>query len=268
MTILHTSSLLLLLTAAPVVAHAQDEDLDDLPEETLDVGSAGSVKVRAAPEAEDEDPSFDFGDDPDWDEAPPPVPVPGGLDEDPAEDLPEDDDPADDFFSEDPPDDFSRPAPSADPLDEDPIEGGVEGGIVGGVIGESASRRTVQSAKLGIELNTKGKSPLEDNFAARIVARDLDAVVVEVPVLIASKPSDFTQEYWIITEVLVQDRKVAESRHLVTRASVADMGPTVVWSKSHVPVLERTGDIEVKLSQQTGEGDAQSLFTKTVPYEL
>lgn len=265
MTITRTASMMLLLaTAVPLRGHAQDDDLDDLPEAALDVGSAGSVKVRTAPDAEDEDPQFDFGDDPDWDDAPPPVPVPGGLDDDPMEALPDDGGPADDFFSEDPPDDFSRPAPAGDLLDEDPIEGGVVGGVVGGV----GSGRALPAAKLGIDLPTKGKAPLADNFAARIVGRDLDAVVVELPILVASKPSDFQADYWIITEVLVEDRKVAESRHLVTRASVADMGPTVVWSKSHVPVLERAGDIEVKLSQQSGSDDAKPLFTKTVPYEL
>ena len=67
---------------------------------------------------------------------------------------------------------------------------------------------------------------------------------------------------------MVADRKVAESRHLVTRASVADMGPTVVWSKSHVPVLERAGSIELRVSQESIDGNAASLFTKTVAYEL
>ena len=72
----------------------------------------------------------------------------------------------------------------------------------------------------------------------------------------------------MVTEVMVGERKVAESRHLVTRASVADMGPTVVWSKSHVPVLQRTGSVELRLSQMGEDGSAQPLFTKTVAYEL
>ena len=245
---------LLVAAALPLAAHAQDEDLDDLPDDFLQDG--GDVKVRDAEPAAEEEASFDFGDDPDWDAAPDPIPVPAGLDEDPAEDIPDAGGPSDEFFSDDPPDDFARPAPSADPLDADPPEGG------------GGAARPGAGPALGLGFSTKGKAALGDNFPAKVVARDLDAVVVELPVLVASKPADFSADYWLITEVMVADRKVAESRHLVTRASVADMGPTVVWSKSHVPVLERTGSIELRVSQESIDGNAAPLFTKTVSYEL
>ena len=244
---------------SPHVALAQDEDLDDLPDDFLQDAGGGEIKVKEAPAEDDEDPDFEFGDDPDWDAPPPPVPVPGGLDEDPAEDLPDAGGPSDEFFSEDPPDDFSRPAPSADPLDADPPEGGAGG---------AASPAPAPGRSLGLDLETRGKAPLADNYPVSVVARDLDAVVVELPVLIASKPADFAEAYWIITEVAVEERKVAESRHYVTKASIADMGPTVVWSKSHVPVLERAGSIEITVSQSADGADATPLFSKTVPYEL
>ncbi len=255
-------------TAIPTVALAQDDDLDDLPDDFLQDGG-GDVKVREAAPATEETESFDFGDDPDWDAPPPPVDVPDGLDEDgfeedPMGDLPEEEEPNDAFFSEDPPDDFSRAASNADPLDADPPEGGVVGGIVNASKGPSGPT----APTLGLGLTTKGKAPLNDNYDASVVARDLDSVVVELPVLVASKPSDFVDTYWLVTEVMVGERKVAESRHLVTRASVADMGPTVVWSKSHVPVLQRTGSVELRLSQMGEDGSAQPLFTKTVAYEL
>ena len=73
---------LFVAAALPLAANAQDEDLDDLPDDFLQDG--GDVKVRdTAPATDGEEESFDFGDDPDWDAAPDPVPVPAGLDEDP-----------------------------------------------------------------------------------------------------------------------------------------------------------------------------------------
>lgn len=246
---------LFVAAALPLAAHAQDEDLDDLPDDFLQDG--GDVTVRdAAPATDGEEESFDFGDDPDWDAAPDPVPVPAGLDEDPSEQLFDSAGPNDAFLDEDPPDDIVRPAPAADPFDADPPEGG------------GGASRPAAGPALGLGFSTKGKAALADNFPAKVVARDLDAVVVELPVLVASKPADFSADYWLITEVMVADRKVAESRHLVTRTSVADMGPTVVWSKSHVPVLERTGSIELRVSQESVDGNATPLFTKTVAYEL
>jgi len=234
-------------------AFAQDEDLDDLPDDVLGGAESGGVKVKSAPAADDDaDPDFDFGDDPDWDAGPAPLPAGDDFGDDPPEDLPAG---GDAFFEDDPPDDLIRPAPvAADPLDADPPE-------TGGAVAPAAP-------KLGLGLDTKGKAPLGDHYAAAVVGRDLDAIVVELPVLVAVKPADFEADYWLITEVMVEDRKVAESRHLVTRASVADMGPTVVWSKSHVPVLERAGSVELKLSQQAGEAAAKPLFTKTVDYAL
>ena len=62
--------------------------------------------------------------------------------------------------------------------------------------------------------------------------------------------------------------KVGESRHFVSRQSVADMGPTLVWLKSVVPVLERTGKVELRVSQTPDGGEATQLFTKTVDYAL
>ena len=249
-------------TAMPLSAFAQDDDLDDLPDDFLE-DAGGEVKVKdAAPAAEDTE-IFDFGDDPDWDAPPPPVPVPDGLDEDPMGDLPDEEGPEDAFFSEDPPDDFSG-ANTNNSLDADPPEGG----LVGGYVNASKGPTRPAGPALGLGLTTKGKTPLNDNFEANVVARDLDSVVVELPVLVATKPSDFVEAFWLVTEVMVEDRKVAESRHLVTRASVADMGPTVVWSKSHVPVLQRTGSVELRLTRMSEEGTAQPLFTKTVAYEL
>jgi hypothetical protein len=237
---------------SPSHAFAQDDDLDDLPDDLLDADVPPPVKVRDAA-LEEEDPDFDFEDDPDWDAGAPPVPVPGGLDEDPSDDLPSGDD---DFLQDDPPEDIG-PAPAAfDPLDEDPLEG------------SALSAGSAAPPAAGLGLVTMGKAPLGDHFPAAVVASDTDSLVIELPVLIASKPSDFESDYWLITEVIVDDRKVAESRHLITAESLADMGATVVWSKSHVPVLERDGVVLLQVSKQAGEAGPTALFTKELPYAL
>lgn len=254
MSTLRTALLLLPLMWAMSPAHAaaQDDDLDDLPDDLLDADTPPAVKVRTAP-VEEEDPEFDFEDDPDWDAGLPPVPVPSGLDEDPSEDLPPGDD---DFLQDDPPEDMGPVPAAVDPLDEDPPEGG---SLSGGASSPSA---------IGLGLATMGKAPLTDHFPATVVARDTDSLVIELPVLVAGKPSDFESDYWLITEVTVDERKVAESRHLITAASLADMGPTVVWSKSHVPVLDRDGIVHLTVSTQAGEAGPTLLFTKELPYAL
>ena len=181
-----------------------------------------------------------------------------GLDGDPPEEggLPEDD-----FdFGDDPPDDFiqappPRTAGSGDPLDDDP----------------PADLRPTSAAAapvFGFGIATKGEQPLADNYPAASDAKDLDAVVVELPILVASKPADVSADYWIVTAIHVGDRKVGESRHFVGRSSVADMGPTLVWLKSVVPVLESTGKVELRVSQLPEGGEASLLFTKTVKYAL
>lgn len=233
-------------------AQAQDDDLDDFE---LDLGDAPDSKPSPPPAEEDAEPdAFDFSDDPDWDAGPAPLPNDiGGLDADPIEDIPAGGGLQDNaFLSEDPPDDLVMPAAVPVGLDADPPETG---------------RRS--PAALGIGLDTKGKTPLADNYPAKVVAKDLDAVVVELPVLVASKPADHTDDYWVVAEVRVGDRRVSETRQLVTRAGVADMGPTVVWLKSHVPVLERAGEVELVVSRAPDAGaQTEPLFTKTVKYAL
>mgnify|MGYP000633625584 CR=1 FL=1 len=257
---LHTAifalSLLVASSTAPTTALAFDDDLDDLGDDLLDAPKGGvKTKAPADPEAEGD---FDFGDDPDWDAGPAPVQDDiGGFDEDPPEDGGA---PEDDFdFGDDPPDDFIQAPPppragSGDPLDDDPPAD----------LGPAGAAAPV----LGLGVATKGKSPLADNYPAAIVGKDLDAVVVELPILVASKPTDVAADYWLVTEIHVGDRKVGESRHFVSRQSVADMGPTLVWLKSVVPVLERTGKVELRVSQTPDGGEATQLFTKTVDYAL
>ena len=120
-----------------------------------------------------------------------------------------------------------------------------------------------------VSLETSGKMPLVGNYNGTIVVKDIDSLVVELPVLVARDSSDYVGgEYWIAAEVTVDGKRVTESRQLVTRASVADLGPTVIWMKSNVPVNSDRGSVEIKVSKISSTGNIQSLFTKNVDYSL
>ncbi len=225
-------------------AHAQDEEnLDDLGDDFLKEARKEQKKRRDADDEElgelDGDPmEAGLDEDPDWDV--PPEPINLGLDEDPAEPglgAP-DGLPADDFFADDPPADLAPPAPPA------------------------------AAPAAGKALDTKGKTPLAGSFPARVVSTDLDAVVIELPVLVARQAVDHVEDYWIVAEFYVLDRKVTETRTLVSRAGVSDLGPTLVWIKAQAPVLESSGKIDVKVKRVAEDGSARPLFAKAASYRL
>ena len=108
-----------------------------------------------------------------------------------------------------------------------------------------------------------GRTALAGNYEATVVHTDRDSVVVELPVLVAQTGADFADSFWLVGEVFVDGHKVAESRQLVTGASVATSGPTVAFMKLQAPVTASSGDIEVRVSQ-----DDSALFSKNVAYSL
>jgi len=243
--------------SAPAVAW--DDDLDDLPSDLLDADSPPEVKVKDDFDDE-EDPDFDFGDDPDWDAGPEPVPVPAGLDGDPSQDLP----PAnDEFFEDDPPPNMADVPPVEDPPAAAPAPAPVAAAAP-----PVAAAAPPAEPTSGLGISTRGLAPLGDHYEATIVNRDVDALVVELPVLVATQPTDYDGDFWLIVEVLSDDKAVAESRHRITRPSIAEMGATVVWSKSHVPVIDREGTLKIRVSRKSSNGSIKELFMKEVPYTL
>lgn len=122
----------------------------------------------------------------------------------------------------------------------------------------------------GIALEVVGKTPLADNYPARIVATDRDAVVVELPVLLGRSRADFTGKgYWIVAEVLVDGKKSVETRQQVTAASLAEFGPTFMFVKLLAPVPAKTGNVEIKVSRlDTPTAAPKALFSRTVEYKL
>jgi hypothetical protein len=239
------SAAMLAGAAHPAAAHAQDDDsLEGLDDGFLEEARKEQKKRKGdkgADESMDGDPLDDdpmdggFDEDPDWDV--PPAPVDLGLDGDPPEGGPVDDGlPDDSFFDDDPP--------------------------------ETIDRAPVPKGRAAVKIDAKGKTPLAGSFPARVARTDLDSVVVELPVLVARQAVDHVEDYWIVAEFYVLDRKVAETRHLVSRPGISDLGPTFVWIKGQAPVLESSGKIDVKVKRMAEDGDSRELFSKAASYRL
>lgn len=264
----------LVLGLAPTAASAAEDDLDfddDFFEEvSKDKKDKAARGDRDLPDPDDDPVEDELDGDPEWD-----APVEPDILDDPPEDFGDPDegfgDP-DEGFGEDPPDDVRSasvaPGGGFDDLDEDPPDD----------FDRPAPRKSAQpkpppkaAAPAGparLSLKTAGKEPLTGAYEASIVALDVDAVVVELPVLVAASGAGFDGEYMVVSEFMLGDKKVGESRHLVSKATVADLGPTVVWVKQHVPVTDPKGSIQVNVSRVDAEDPPTALFTKKVDYRL
>lgn len=108
--------------------------------------------------------------------------------------------------------------------------------------------------------------PLADNFAMSLVSKQRNQVTVELPVLVAQSTADFKgQDYWVIAQVVVNGTPISEGRHLITRSSIAESGPTKVWFKLTAPVHGPESDVEVKISHQSTKASrVQPLFSRTL----
>jgi|GEM_PF-1738531 len=113
-----------------------------------------------------------------------------------------------------------------------------------------------------------GKKPLGNNYGATLIFTDRDSVVAELPVLVARNPADFKADYWVIGELHVNGKKVAESRQWVTGASLAQAGPTVAFLKMLAPVQAKQGEIEFKVFKSVDGEAKEALFSNTLPYHL
>lgn len=179
-------------------------------------------------------------------EAPPPVDL--AEEDEPLEDFDfgdEDEPDLGDFEGEDEPlEDFDRPA---------------------------AKTATLSTSKLPgpITHDVAGKEPLADNYALTVVAVDRDAVVVELPVLIARSRVGVEKGFLVIGEVYVGTTKVAEVRQTVEPASLAEFGPSFAYLKVLAPVVEKQGEIKLVVKKANADGSgATELFTRVTPYTL
>ena len=236
MTRIALTAALLALALSPV-ALAADEDVELMKQVDTDAFDTEDddeeqwdVPDEAKLDAEGDDPDEGFGP---VDEDPD-----GGLGDDPDEGLDED---PDEGFDAEPDFEVEAPARPAAPAP--------------------------RSAPKG--LDTDGKAPLAGSFGAKVVMVDVDAVTVELPVLVAQSASSWSDgDYWLVAEFAVAGKKVGEARHLVSSAHLSDLAPSIAWLKAQVPVLEQAGEVEVKVSKLATDGSPSALFSKRVPYTL
>lgn len=168
---------------------------------------------------------------------------------------------ADDFSLEEEDDDFGdwEEAPPPEERDPGPAD-----------IGERSNPRVGTNKATALPYSVVGKTPLADNYEASIVFADRDAVVLELPVLLARNPGDYEgRTYWLCAEVYADGMKVAESRQQVNKAAIAQAGPTIAFVKMLVPVPDATGTLEVKVGTATASGGTSTpLFSRQVGYQL
>ena len=165
-----------------------------------------------------------------------------GLDDDPDWDFTPDESAGD----EDPVEDFER----------DPMR-------------DAQRQRTtpeVTTRRPGAGLDSTGKLPLQNNYPIQIPVIDLDSVIIELPILISQQRSDIQQDYWLVAKISANDQAVGEYRYFVSKGATADMGPSFVWVKVTVPVLDPQGVIAVEVRQESDS--SKRLFLRTVTYQL
>ena len=266
----HSRALLLglFLGLAPSTALAFEDDLDFDDDFFEEVSKDKRDKsTRDADELPDMDPmDEEIDEDPEWD-----APVDPDIIDDPPEDFGD----PDEDFGDDPPDDIgpstSGPSGGFDDFDEDPPDefDGPAPAPRKATAPAQPARPAAPAGPVTLSLKVSDKEPLTGAFNASIVALDVDAVVIELPVLVAASGAGFSGgDYTLVAEFMLGDRKVGESRHVVSRAGITDLGPTVVWLKQHVPVTDPKGRIEVKVSRIDAEDPPTELFSKGVDYRL
>jgi len=172
-------------------------------------------------------------------------------------------------FEDEPADDLEDPdfEPFED-LEDDPLAGLPE--LLGTDDMAMAETMEVTGAPLGMRLGVVGKQPLADNYAPRLVAIERAALVVELPVLLGrSRAAATGGDYWLQAELLVDGVAVTASGQHVTRAGMAEFGPSFAFFKLLAPISSPLGELQLRLTrlEQLG-GEATALFTRSLPYDL
>jgi hypothetical protein len=119
---------------------------------------------------------------------------------------------------------------------------------------------------LGPDLNDR--VPLGNHFPLVISQSDLGATVAELPVLVARNPQDLNGDLWVVADVYLDGLKVGESRHFVSMASCAPLGPTYVWIKATVPVAAPSGVVEMRVFAAPPGKKEALLFVQKAPFAL
>ena len=105
-----------------------------------------------------------------------------------------------------------------------------------------------------VRLGVAGKSPMAGNYALSVVNVDRDAIVIELPVLVASSRVMLEESFLLIGEVSVGGTPITEMRQVIAPASAAEFGPTFAFLKAQVPVVEQSGKVEVSVKRSNLDG--------------
>lgn len=120
-----------------------------------------------------------------------------------------------------------------------------------------------------ITLDVAGKQPLGDNYPVTVVAVERDAVVVELPVLVSTSRVGLEAPFALVAEVHSSEGKVAQSTTLINPESLAEFGPSFVFLKMFAPVMEKEGEVTVKVKKAKLDGTGGTeLFSRATPYSL
>ncbi|MBT3219196.1 MAG: hypothetical protein HN348_08905 [Proteobacteria bacterium] len=133
----------------------------------------------------------------------------------------------------------------------------------------SAHNVTSPAAQGPLTLDFVGKQPLDDNYPLQIIATERDAVVIELPVLVARSRVGVTDGFQLIGIVFVGEDKVTEIRQMFLPQSIAEFGPTVAFLKALVPVNEAKGQVAIVVKQAALDGSGtKMLFARGTHYSL
>ena len=120
-----------------------------------------------------------------------------------------------------------------------------------------------------IKLQVNGKDAWADNYPLSLLAVDRDAVVVELPVLVAKSRVGNDDGFALVAEAWVGKTKTASVVQTFTPASLAEFGPTFAFVKMVVPVVENKGEVKVVIHKAAKDGSgATEVFARTTPYAL
>jgi hypothetical protein len=120
-----------------------------------------------------------------------------------------------------------------------------------------------------ITLDVAGKQPLADNYALTVVAVERDAVVIELPVLVSTSRVGLDAPFVLVGEVYSSEGKVATTSTIIRPESLAEFGPSFVFLKMFAPVMEKEGEVTIKVKKTKLDGSgAADLFSRATPYTL
>ena len=136
-------------------------------------------------------------------------------------------------------------ASTGDPEDEDP----------------SPWNQAQGKSKVGVE-------PLGAHFPVRILGHEPDALLIELPMVVAQSPDSFEGPgFWLIVEFFIDAKKVGDHRLMVTKETLATMGPTHAWVKSMVPTPRPHGVLTIRVLKLNAEtNEIQPMFQRKVRF--